>query len=43
MDKEIAAAKRIAEEREYENAMAMKLIEKRKAQEEKAKMLRRLE
>lgn len=43
MDKEITAARKIAEEREYENAMQMKMIEKKKLQEEKAAMLRRLE
>ena len=43
MDKEIAAAKKIAAEREYDNGMAMKMLEKKKAAEEKAAMLRVLE
>ena len=43
MDKEITAARKIAEEREYENAMALKMAEKKKLKEEKAAMLRRLE
>jgi uncharacterized UBP type Zn finger protein len=36
MDKEIAAAKKLNEEREYDNAIAAKMAEKKKLQEEKA-------
>lgn len=43
MDKEIAAAKKLAAEREYDNAIAAKMAEKKKLAEEKAAMLRVLE
>jgi uncharacterized UBP type Zn finger protein len=36
MDKEIAAAKKLNEEREYDNAIAAKMAEKKKLAEEKA-------